>query len=167
MSEKWLCIKHGMDAGARLRSTLLQKGNRVSTQTPKPSGKPSSGSLLPDITAIIISDPACFYLLSLLIQEAAVGMGLWLCCCSKQSALADMLQQRLECLRLLLATDKTTSRLPNLDLPILPAAHYHAVPPLLPLNHLKICLYDALYLCVSSPTTDAPRLFTISQHDHL
>jgi hypothetical protein len=70
---------HGMDAGgARLRSThkkLLQKGNRVSTQTTKPSGKPSSGTLLPGITAITVSVPSCylppFYHL---IQRPAVGM---------------------------------------------------------------------------------------------
>ena len=152
--------------GSEIAVNTLAKGEpRVNTDS-KPSGKPSSGSLLPGITAITVCDDSCRCLLPLLIQEAAVGTELWLCSCSKQLALADMLQQGPECLRLL-ATDKTTTRLPNFDLPILPAAHYHSVPPFLPLHHLRFCLYDALYLCVSSPATDASRLFTISQHVRL
>lgn len=98
--------------GSEIAVNTLAKGEpRVNTDS-KPSGKPSSGSLLPGITAITVSDSAVYYLLSLLIQEVAVDMRLWLCFCSKQLTLADMQQQRLECLRLL-ATDKTTSRLPT------------------------------------------------------
>jgi hypothetical protein len=112
---------HGMDAGgARLRSTptkLLQKGNRVSTQTTKPSGKPSSGTLLPGITAITVSDPSsCPPPFHQLIQRLAVDMQSWLSSCSILGLL-PICNRVLGCLRLL-PTDKTTSRLPGLHLPI-------------------------------------------------